>query len=211
MSAVLTPLAGSANWLCRSTTSTPKATLQHILNKHQNVFKGIGSHKYRQVKLLIDKTVDPIIQPQWKIPFAKCFQLYKRGIPQRDKVNTGRHTKHWKHLWQHINQWNRTQSYAVSSPTTSGWLWTHFKLTQCNLNKPRINFFGVIFSHKGLVPAPKNIQVLLRAPQPQSVAEPCSFLDMVNSTKKNGTSQRRMPPFNGTRMLKNQSTTYCIH
>ena len=64
MSAVLTPLADSADWLCRNTTSTPKATQQHILAKHKNVFKGIGRHKYRKVNLLINETIDPTTQPQ---------------------------------------------------------------------------------------------------------------------------------------------------
>lgn len=46
-------------------------------------------------------------------------------------------------------------------------------------NKPRINFFGIIFSQNGLAPATEKIQALLQATQPQSVAEVRSFLDMI--------------------------------
>ena len=48
------------------------------------------------------------------------------------------------------------------------------------LAKPRINFFVVIFSHKGLARAPEKIQALLQAPQPQSIAGIRSFLGMTN-------------------------------
>ena len=75
MPPVLTPLATSADWLCRNTILALNTTLQHILGKHKDVFKGVGSHKYQQVKLLIDESVDPIVQPQQKILFAKRSQL----------------------------------------------------------------------------------------------------------------------------------------
>ena len=48
MSAVLTHLADSVDWLHRNAASTPKATLQHILDKHKNRFKSIGKDKYQQ-------------------------------------------------------------------------------------------------------------------------------------------------------------------
>lgn len=75
MPAILTPLTNTTDWQCRNTASTPKVTLQRILDKHKDVFKGIALYKYEKVKLLIDETVEPIAQPQWKIPFAKWSQL----------------------------------------------------------------------------------------------------------------------------------------
>ena len=42
-----------------------------------NVFQGIGKRKYRQVKLAVDESVQPFVQPQCKIPFAKRPQLEK--------------------------------------------------------------------------------------------------------------------------------------
>ena len=68
-------MTDTTDWQCRNTASTPKVTLQRILDKDKDVFKCIALHKYKKVKLLIDETVDPIAQPQWKIPFAKWSQL----------------------------------------------------------------------------------------------------------------------------------------
>lgn len=68
-------MTDTTDWQCRNTASTAKVTLQRILDKDKDVFKCIALHKYKKVKLLIDETVDPIAQPQWKIPFAKWSQL----------------------------------------------------------------------------------------------------------------------------------------
>ena len=68
-------MTDTTDWQCRNTASTSKVTLQRILDKDKDVFKCIALHKYKKVKLLIDETVDPIAQPQWKIPFAKWSQL----------------------------------------------------------------------------------------------------------------------------------------
>lgn len=55
-----------------------------------------------------------------------------------------------------------------------------FKPTLCVFDKPRINFFWVIFSHEGLTPTPKKIKPLLQAQQLQLVAEVHSFLGLAN-------------------------------
>ena len=39
------------------------------------MFEGIGKHRYRVVKLSVDKSVPPKIQPQRRIPFAKREQF----------------------------------------------------------------------------------------------------------------------------------------
>lgn len=51
--------------------------LQCIKARFQDIFKGIGEHKYCQVQLLIDNKVKPIIKPQRNIPFIKRKQLNK--------------------------------------------------------------------------------------------------------------------------------------
>ena len=51
--------------------------MKAIKNLHRNVFQGIGKHKYRKVKLAVDESVQPFVQPQCKIPFAKRPQLEK--------------------------------------------------------------------------------------------------------------------------------------
>lgn len=45
--------------------------IEQIQENFQDVFHGIGKHKYRQVEVLIDEHVKLIIQPQRNIPFAK--------------------------------------------------------------------------------------------------------------------------------------------
>ena len=71
----LTPQKTSDTYL-KQLSNMPQATkIQKITEKHDAVFKGIGKHKYRQVHLLIDPDIKPIIQPQRKIPFAKREKL----------------------------------------------------------------------------------------------------------------------------------------
>ena len=76
MSNILTPLAVGSTYVhqLHQHPTTVEVT-QQIINKHPNVFKGIGRHKYRQVKLNIDKAIHPKIQPQRRIPFAKRQQF----------------------------------------------------------------------------------------------------------------------------------------
>ena len=52
-------------------------TVKAIKDLSPNVFQGIGKHKYRQVKLAVDESVQSFFQPQRKIPFAKRPQLEK--------------------------------------------------------------------------------------------------------------------------------------
>ena len=52
-------------------------TVKAIKDLCPNVFHGIGKHNYRQVKLAVDESVQPFVQPQRKIPFAKRPQLEK--------------------------------------------------------------------------------------------------------------------------------------
>ena len=51
--------------------------LLYIKESFQDVFKGIGKHKYCQVQLFIDNNLKLIIQPQCKIPFIKREILNK--------------------------------------------------------------------------------------------------------------------------------------
>ena len=53
------------------------AATEAIVDKHLDIFKGIGKHKYRQVELSIDDSVKPKAQPQRRIPFPKHEQLDK--------------------------------------------------------------------------------------------------------------------------------------
>ena len=75
VSRILTPLADIANWLHRNIASAPNTILQCILQKQKNVFKGISMQKYQQVKLLIDKTVDPMKQQQQQQKIPEQSQL----------------------------------------------------------------------------------------------------------------------------------------
>ena len=52
-------------------------TVKAIKDLYPNVFQGIGKNKYRQVKLAVDESVQPFVQPQCKILFAKRPQLEK--------------------------------------------------------------------------------------------------------------------------------------
>lgn len=77
MAKQLTPLSKATKYVnhLHQQHSTSEYVVQHIVDKHQNVFLGIGKHKYRQVELIIDKTVKPKIQPQRRIPFPKREQF----------------------------------------------------------------------------------------------------------------------------------------
>ena len=75
MSNTLTPAEKSIEFLNSLNQQTQSATMESIVNNFQSVFQGIGKHRYRQVQLIIDQDVKPIIQPQRKIPFAKRDKL----------------------------------------------------------------------------------------------------------------------------------------
>jgi hypothetical protein len=51
--------------------SDPSARVDRIVSHFGKLVKGIGKHKYRKVKLSVDPSVPPRIQPQRKIAFAK--------------------------------------------------------------------------------------------------------------------------------------------
>ena len=59
----------SKNWRLQ------KEKKNHITKHFHSVFEGIGKHRYRQIKLHIDETVNPVIQPQRRIPFTRREQL----------------------------------------------------------------------------------------------------------------------------------------
>ena len=46
-----------------------------IVSHYHDVFEGIGKHKYRQVRLHINKDVPPVVQAQRRIPFAHREKL----------------------------------------------------------------------------------------------------------------------------------------
>ena len=63
------------NQLAHSKPMEVQSVAKALVTKFPEVFKGIGKHKYRKIKLNIDKDVKPIIQPQRRIPFAKREKL----------------------------------------------------------------------------------------------------------------------------------------
>ena len=80
MSQHLTPLAESARALenmPRSEALGENETMKCLQKKFSSVFTGIGKHKYRQVKLIVDETVKPVVQAVRRIPFAKRDKLEK--------------------------------------------------------------------------------------------------------------------------------------
>ena len=56
-------------------SATQKEKIDHIIKHFDVVFEGIGKHRYSQIRLHIDETVNPVIQPQRRIPFARREQL----------------------------------------------------------------------------------------------------------------------------------------
>ena len=73
----LTPLAATDEFMSTIKEKSQKQKIQNITDHYPKVFEGIGKHKFRQVELLIDPTVKPVIQPQRKIAFAKREKLDK--------------------------------------------------------------------------------------------------------------------------------------
>ena len=53
-------------------------------------------------------------------------------------------------------------------------------LKKCVFNKPKIEFFGIIFSEKGTSPSQEKIEALKKMKRPESAAEVRSFLGMAN-------------------------------
>ena len=47
-----------------ATSATQKGKIDHIIKHFDLVLERIDKHRYRQMKLHIDKTVNPMIQPQ---------------------------------------------------------------------------------------------------------------------------------------------------
>ena len=58
-------------------TADDKARVNLIVGHFGEVFKGIGKHRYRKVKLTVNPDIPPKIQPQRKIAFAKREKLSK--------------------------------------------------------------------------------------------------------------------------------------
>ena len=56
-------------------SATQKEKIDHIIKHFDAVYEGICKHRYREIKLHIDQTVNPVIQPQRRIPFARKQQL----------------------------------------------------------------------------------------------------------------------------------------
>ena len=53
-----------------SVTEEGKKAVQKVLEKHKEVFKGIGLLKDQEIKLLIDETVEPVVAPYRPVPLA---------------------------------------------------------------------------------------------------------------------------------------------
>ena len=78
MSKHLTPLSKSKEIMEKIPKSEgygENGTIRQLKHKFKSVFKGIGKHKYRRVSLIVDKEVEPVIQPVRRIPFAKRKKL----------------------------------------------------------------------------------------------------------------------------------------
>ena len=52
-----------------NTHSVKDKTIQNLLSKHQRVFEGTGKLQNRQVELIVDRSVKPVVQRQRRIPF----------------------------------------------------------------------------------------------------------------------------------------------
>lgn len=80
--------------------SFPMSETQKLIEKHSNLFTGIGKLKNYQAKLHIDDTVQPIAQPHRRIPFH-LRQKVKRELRSLDqagiieKVKTGSSPTPW--------------------------------------------------------------------------------------------------------------------
>ena len=57
-----------------------------LQQRFSNVFSGIGKHKYRQVKLIVDESVKPVVQAMRRIPFAKMEKLEKNNPQSHIKI-----------------------------------------------------------------------------------------------------------------------------
>ena len=51
-------------------TSQPSNTVENLKKRYQDVFTGIGKHKYRAVKLHIDPNVAPVAEAHYRTPYA---------------------------------------------------------------------------------------------------------------------------------------------
>ena len=49
----------------------------HILELYPNLFDGVGTMKHTMVKLDVDQTAVPVVQPPWKVPQAMVEPLKK--------------------------------------------------------------------------------------------------------------------------------------
>ena len=77
MAKQLTPLSKVTDFVTQlhQQKSTSESPVSQIAKKHPKVFQGIGKHKYRQVELIIDDSVQPKVQAQRRIPFPKRQQF----------------------------------------------------------------------------------------------------------------------------------------
>ncbi|CAB4003123.1 Transposon Ty3-I Gag-Pol poly [Paramuricea clavata] len=77
MAKQLTPLSKVTDFVTQlhQQKSTGESPVSQIVKKHPKVFQGIGKHKYRQVELIIDDSVQPKVQAQRRIPFPKRQQF----------------------------------------------------------------------------------------------------------------------------------------
>jgi hypothetical protein len=77
MAKQLTPLSKVTDFVTQlhQQKSTGESPVSQIVKKHPKVFQGIGKHKYRQVELIIDDSVQPKVQAQHRITFPKRQQF----------------------------------------------------------------------------------------------------------------------------------------
>ena len=294
----LTPLTTTEAFMTTIKEQGQEQQIKNITEHYPAVFKGIGKHKYRQVKLLIDPAVKPIIQPQRKIAFAKREKLDKildeleqsgviehvdgptawlsnlvltpKANPEEIRMNVDmttantaiRRTRHviptleelryqlngaqhftkldMKHGYMQMElnpesrsittfythrglRRSRRLAMGINSATEVFHEEIHQTLSdipnvcniyddiivygataaqhnlalaqalqrlqdcgltlnkeKCVFDKPRIQFFGVIFSKDGLSPAPEKVTALQQATPPTNAAEVRSFLGMAN-------------------------------
>lgn len=51
--------------------------IQNIVIKHKGVFIGLGKCKDKQIELVIDELIEPVLQPQRRIPYHSRDKLEK--------------------------------------------------------------------------------------------------------------------------------------
>ena len=51
--------------------------VQNIVNNHKEVITGLGKCKDKQIELVVDESIKPMLQPQRRIPYHSRDQLEK--------------------------------------------------------------------------------------------------------------------------------------